>query len=245
MSPEKMFNEDIIESSEDKIKPQKRNVLRSIIGGIALASATLAPLPSEAQPYDNQSLENGGTNYSVSKEEFYRQQAEYYKDEVREINNGLHFRYPEAEFRFKTTMKCMNSFGGDVFYKGKVIGHVENNCGREGATVATEQSLKMLENYISRVEGKVFIHTTPEIEEKLKDLNITIEGLKIHLYENREGRKVWSDFKFDSNSKSVDILNSKSHDKGVSIIIKNKDDSIDTIEMYPDVSGKAVVVEGL
>lgn len=246
MSPENMFNSSMEKPQElSSNDPNKvRRVLRSIVGGAVLAGATVAPLSSEAGTYDTQSSE---AKESVAwNAEVKRRNNELHKEDIEKINREIKNKYPDANFEYGSHGKCLNSFGGDIFYKGVMIGHVENNCGSgNGAILASGQAMKMLDNYLSRVGGTMVIKTTVEVEGKMKNLNVSISGLKVKIFENRGGKIVWSNFEFDSNSASVDIVNSPKHQKGIRMVIKNKDGTIDTIDIYPDVNSNANLVEGL
>lgn len=218
------------------------NVLRSVIGGAVLAGASMAPVSSEAQTYDISSAQKS----AEWRAEVKKSNNEFHKEAIEKINREIQNKYPDANFEYGAHGKCLNSFGGDIFYKGTMIGHVENNCGSaNGAVLASGQAMKMLDNYLSRVGGTMVIKTTFEVEEKIKKLNVSISGLKVRVFENRGGKVVWSNFEFDSNSASVDIINSPKHPNGVRMVIKNKDGTTDTVDIYPDGTSSANIVEGL
>lgn len=237
--PENIPNND---SNNEPSKGSK--VLRNIVGGAVLAGSAMAPLSSEAQTYDVQSVQ---TKESASwSTEAKKLNNEIHREDIEKINREIKSKYPDAEFEYRAKGKCMTSFGGDIFYKGAIIGHVENNCGSgNGAILASGQAIKMLDNYLSRTGGSMVMKTTHEVEEKMKSLSVSISGLKVKIFENRGGNIVWSNFEFDPKTTSVDIVNSPKHQKGVRMIIKNVDGELDTIDVYPDPTGTANIIEGL
>jgi hypothetical protein len=246
MSPENTFNSNNIENPKEiqgNETKKESSVLRNFLVGSVVAGAAMAPTLSEAQSYDTGSTQDIDI---ARRAEVKRSNNEYHKLDIEKINKELKAKYPEANFEYGSHGKCLNSFGGDVFYKGVMIGHVENNCGAgNGAILASGQSMKMLDNYLSRIGGAMVIKTSVEVEEKLKALKVNINGLKVQIFENRGGKIVWSNFEFDANTLSVDIVNNQKHPKGISIIMKNKDGTSDTVDIYPDSTGTANIVEGL
>lgn len=246
MSPENMSNSNSMENPKEQqgVEPKKESsVLRNFLVGSVVAGAAMAPTLSEAQSYNTQSNQDTDIAHRA---EVKKINSERHQLDIEKINKELKSKYPEASFEYESHGKCLNSFGGDVFYKGVMIGHVENNCGAgNGAILASGQSIKMLDNYLSRIGGTMVIKTSIEVEEKLKALKVSINGLKVQIFENRGGKIVWSNFEFDANTLSVDIVNNKKHPKGISIIMKNKDGTGDTVDIYPDSTGTANIVEGL